>query len=74
MHCNSTANPYLHGVDETLVEGEGDDAEGKVAHIGLCVEECLQHLLQVELHDGAAHAGRHVAHLLQVLLLGQLVP
>lgn len=47
---------YLHGVDEALVEGECDDVEGKVAHAGLGVEEGFQHLLEVQLHDGTAHA------------------
>lgn len=69
-----TTNAHLHRMNESLVEREGDDAKGKVAHVGLRVEEGLQHLLQVELHDGAAHARRDVAHLLQVLLLRHLVP
>lgn len=47
---------YLHRMDEALVECQGDDVEGKVSYVGQCVEEGLQHLLQVQLHDGAAHA------------------
>lgn len=65
---------HLHGVNEALVECKRDDVESKVPHTGLGVEEGLQHLLQVELHDGAAHTRRDVSHLLQVLLLRQFLP
>lgn len=65
---------YLYRVNETLVECKSDDVEGKVTHIGLRVEEGLQDLLEVQLHDGATHTRRDVTHLLQVLLLGQLLP
>lgn len=65
---------YLHGVDEALAEGQRDDVEGKVANGGLGVQEGLQHLLQVDLHDGAAHAGRDVTHFFEILLLGLLFP
>lgn len=65
---------YLYRVNETLVERQSDDVEGKVTYTGLCVEEGLQDLLEVQLHDGAAHTRRDVTHLLQVLLLGELLP
>lgn len=47
---------YLHRVDEALTESQRDDIEGEVANGGLSVQEGLQHLLQVNLHDRAAHA------------------
>ena len=43
-------------MDEALAESQSDDAQGKVTSGGLRVEEGLQHLLQVNLHYGAAHA------------------
>lgn len=46
---------YLYRMDETLVECESDDVESKVPYTGLGVEERLQHLFQIKLHDGAAH-------------------
>lgn len=46
---------YLYGVYESLAEGQSDDIEGEVSYTGLRVEERLQDLLQIELHDGAAH-------------------
>lgn len=65
---------YLYRVNETLVECQSDDVESKMTHTGLRVEESLQNLLEVQLHDGAAHTRRYVAHLFQVLLLGKLLP
>ena len=53
MYCQVEA--YLYRMDEALVECQGNDVEGKMSYGGLCVEEGLQHLLQVQLHDGAAH-------------------
>lgn len=44
-------------MDEALAQSQRDDAESKVPNSGLRVEEGLQHLLQVNLHDRAAHAG-----------------
>lgn len=43
-------------MDEALTESQCDDTQGKVPNGGLGVEERLQHLLQVNLHYGAAHA------------------
>jgi len=51
----TASGSYLHRMDETLVECERDDVESKVPYTGLGVEEDLQHLLQIQLHDGAAH-------------------
>lgn len=51
-------------MDETLVECKRYDAKSKVPNAGLGMEEGLQHLLQVELHDGAAHPWWDVTHLL----------
>lgn len=51
----SEVEAYLYRMDEALVECQGNDVEGKMSYGGLCVEEGLQHLLQVQLHDGAAH-------------------
>lgn len=65
---------YLYGMNEALVERQGDYIEGKVPHAGLRVEKALQHLLEVELHDRTAHARRDVTHLLQVFLLRHLLP
>lgn len=47
---------HLYGMDEALAQSQCDDAQGKVADSGLRVEEGIQHLLQVYLHYGAAHA------------------
>lgn len=65
---------YLYRMDEALTESQRNDTEGKVANSGLCVEESLQDLLQVNLHYGAAHAWRDIAHFLQILLLGHRLP
>lgn len=43
-------------MDEALAESQCNDTQGKVSNGGLRVEEGLQHLLQVNLHYGAAHA------------------
>ncbi len=43
-------------MDEALTKSQRDDTQGKVANGGLRVEEGIQHLLQVNLHNGAAHA------------------
>lgn len=43
-------------MDEALAQSQRDDTESKVPNSGLRVEEGLQHLLQVNLHDRAAHA------------------
>lgn len=42
-------------MDETLVECESYDVESKVPYTGLGVEEGLQHLFEIKLHNGAAH-------------------
>lgn len=65
---------YLYGVYEALAEGQGDDVKSKVSHAGLRVEERLQDLFEIQLHDRAAHPGRDIAHLLQILLLRHLLP
>lgn len=65
---------YRDGVHETLGQDELDDLEGGVPDAEVGVEERLEDLLEVELDDGAGHARGDVAHLLEVLLLGQLGP
>lgn len=47
---------YLDRMDEALAESQCNDTQGIVPNSGLCVEERLQNLLQVNLHYGAAHA------------------
>lgn len=47
---------YLYRMDEALAQSQRDDTQGKVSHSRLSVEEGLQNLLQVNLHDGATHA------------------
>ena len=42
-------------MDEALAERQRDAAQGKVSDGGLCVEEGVQDLPEVQLHDGAAH-------------------
>ena len=65
---------YLYRMDETLVECQCNDTEGVVPNTGIRMEERLQHLLQVELHDGAAHPRGYVPHLFEILLLRLLLP
>lgn len=47
---------YLYRMDEALAQSQRDDTQGKVSDSRLSVEEGLQNLLQVNLHDGATHA------------------
>lgn len=61
-------------MDEALAESQCDDVKGEVANSGLSVQEGLQHLLQVNLHDRAAHARRDVTHFFEILLLGLFFP
>lgn len=61
-------------MDETLIECEGNDIESKVPYTGLTMKKRLQHLFQIQLHDGAAHPWWNVPHFLQIFLLGQLLP
>lgn len=57
QHANmARTRKYLHRVNQALAECQRDDVKGKVANGGLSVQEGLQHLLQVNLHDRAAHA------------------
>lgn len=60
---------YLYGVYETLAEGQSDDIESEVTNAGLRVEESLEDLFEIQLHDRAAHPRRYITHLLQILLL-----
>lgn len=46
---------YLDRVDKPLAECQRNHAQSKVAHGGLRVQEGVQHMLQVDLNDGAAH-------------------
>lgn len=65
---------YLYRVNEALIKCEGNDVESEVPYAGLSVEERLQHLFQIKLHNGAAHPRGDVSHLLQILLFGQFFP
>ncbi len=60
--------------DQSLLEDKLSDPEGGLPHAGRGVDETVQNRLQVELDDCTGHTGRHVTHLLQVLLLGRLGP
>lgn len=61
-------------MNEALAQSQCYDTQRKVPNHGLGVEEGLQHLLQINLHYGTAHARGDVSHLLQILLLGLFLP
>ena len=61
-------------MDQTLLEDELDDLEGGLACHQLGMDVGVEDGLEVDLDHGGSHPGRHVAHLLQVLLLSILFP
>ncbi len=64
----------LDWMDKTLIENERDDLDGRMTRNHFRVDEGLEDGFQVNLNDGRGHAGRHVAHLFQVLFVAIFAP